>query len=123
MLIVNPGADIAAPTAEAGWTNTFEGAQAEARRWLDSMREEGIHDVELLDSDGVEDEGRWTFTFRHTVTGVEVRLDTHGIDNYEAYKAQHIFAPRVYWNGSSCGNPELSDFAADGYVQTFRATA
>jgi hypothetical protein len=55
------------------------------------MRGEGITDVELID-DATEHEGRWRFMFRHTVTGREVELETHGVDHLEAYQRQHIFA-------------------------------
>lgn len=82
-------------------------------------------DVELLDHSVDDGEGRWRFTFRHRVTGVLVYLDTHGIDQVDAYERQHVFPPRVYWNGSSTGEPKLDDFVAPGFdpVKTFRPTA
>jgi hypothetical protein len=63
------------------------------------------------------------FTFRHAVTGTTVELEMHGIDNLQAYEDDHLFAARVYWNGSSLSEPELDDFAAPGFVavHTFRA--
>jgi hypothetical protein len=94
-----------------------------AYRWLETMRREGIADVQMVTMDDTERDGRWTFTFRHTVTGVEVELETHGVDDVDAYKRQHIFEPRVYWQGSSSANPELSDFAAPGYAMTFRVAS
>ena len=115
MLVINPGSRIGKSTPK-GWTNTFEKAQAEAERWLKNMHEDdGLTDVELVRSDPKPEGGRWKFTFRHRVTGVEVTLDTHGISDLDAYCKQYIFAPKVYWKGSSCSNPQLDDFAAPGF--------
>jgi hypothetical protein len=119
-VIINPGARLGAAQAAQGWSNTYATARATAETWLRRMRGEGIADVELVAADETEREGRWTFTFRHTVTGTDVELETHGIDDVTAYERQHIFAPRVYWHGSSSANPSLEDFAAPGYVMTFR---
>ena len=120
MVLINPGSRIGG--APHGWTNTPETARAEAEKWLAGMREDGLVDVELLD-EVVENEGRWRFGFRHTVTGTVVFLETHGIDDLDAYQRQHLFPPRVYWRGSSTAEPKLDDFAADGFepVKTFRA--
>lgn len=115
-LLINPGSHI--QPARDGWTNTFAKAQAEAQRWLKSMHEDdGLTDVELLPAEDAPEEGRWAFYFRHKVTGVKVRLDTHGIDNMDAYVKRAVFTPRVYWNGSSCSSPCLDDFAAPGFVK------
>lgn len=80
-------------------------------------------DVELLPGSvvGVEDKGRWVFTFRHKVTGTEVQLEIHGIDDLDAYRKQYLFDPKIYWRGSSCAEPELEDFAAEGFkpLRTF----
>jgi hypothetical protein len=112
-LIVNPGSgEIAA--AGDHWTNTEATARAEAGKWLANMHAEGMTDVELLDGCR-ERAGRWLFTFRHKVTGVTVELETHGIDNLEAYGRDH-FSPRVWWNGSSTAEPKLEDFAAPGFT-------
>jgi hypothetical protein len=121
-LIINAGSDVGEPGD--GWANTREEAVAEAGTWLTRMHDSGMTDVELLD--GAEERGgRWVFTFRHKVTEVTAELETPGIDNLEAYQRQHIFPPRVYWNGSSCSVPELEDFAAPGFVpvRTFKATS
>lgn len=120
-LIINPGSHIGDST-EAAWTNTYEGALAEARRWLQSMVDDGIgQDIELIEPDDkAPAHGRWIFTFRHRVTGATADLETDGISDVEAYKKRHIFAPRQYWNGESLGSPKLSDWAAPGFVQTFR---
>lgn len=113
-VLINPGSHIA--TGSAGWTNTFEQACAEAQRWLDNMhKDDGLTDVELLPAEDAPEEGRWAFYFRHKVTGVKVRLDTHGIDNIDAYTKRAIFTPRVYWNGCSSSDPKLDDFAAPGF--------
>jgi hypothetical protein len=123
-MIINPGSRIGEPGD--GWTNTFEEARAEAGRWLTRMHASGMTDVQLLDGAhpdaDMEGDGRWVFTFRHTVTGVTAELATHGIDDTAAYERQHIFAPRVYWNGSSTAEPELENFAAPGFalVRTFK---
>jgi hypothetical protein len=119
-LLINPGSHIGEPGT--GWTNTVEKARTEAEGWLAQMRADGFADVELLDGE-TESEGRWVFTFRHAVTGVTVDLETHGIDGMAAYTKEYIFGPRIYWNGSSCSNPELEHFAAPGFtaVRTFVA--
>jgi hypothetical protein len=120
MLIINPGANLLDAATATGWTNTYTTARAAADTWLDQMRKEGVADVDLVGADETEREGRWTFTFRHRVTGVEVEMETHGIDDLDAYQRQYVFAPRVYWRGCSSSTPGLSDFAAPGYVMTFR---
>lgn len=121
-LIINPGSRIGEPGE--GWTNTRETARGYAEHWLARMHGEGMTDVELLDGT-TEREGRWVFTFRHAVTGATATLDIHGIDGVRAYEKRHLFAPRVYWNGSSCSNPELENFAAPGFtaVRTFKREA
>lgn len=149
MLIINPGSG---PVADSGtgWENSEAGARAQAEGWLARMTNEG-HRVDLLDgATPVEDcrwdrkagpdgrggivgtgefTGRWQFTFRHQVTGVECRLETHGISDIAAWEADAKaegrlrIHPRVYWNGSSCSTPELSDWSAPGFrpVLTFEA--
>ena len=119
-IIINPGSHIGEPGE--GWTNTVEIARDTAEDWLTTMRATGMTDVELLDGE-TEREGRWVFTFRHAVTGTTVELDMHGIDNLQAYEDDHLFAPRVYWSGSSTSDPELEHFAAPGFVavRTFKA--
>jgi len=119
-MIINPGSRIGEPGE--GWTNTSETARSHAADWLTKMHADGMTDVELLD--GVtECEGRWVFAFRHAVTGTVVKLEMHGIDNVQAYEKKHLFAPRIYWDGSSTSNPELEHFAAPGFapVRTFVA--
>lgn len=118
--IINPGARIGGDPQ--GWTNTVEQAIRNAQDWLGRMLKEGFTDIEV-DEPGAEDQGRWPFVFRHTVTGVEVILDTHGMDDVKAYEKQHIFAPRVYWNGSSSAEPQLDDFWMPGFVKTMTFVA
>lgn len=114
MFIINPGSEIGTETK--GWTNTHETAKLHAYEWFyKPMLKEGFTDIEVTDT-GEEIEGRWKFIFKHKVTGVEVELETHGIDDLKAYEEQYIFTPRVYWNGSSTGQPELDDFKVEGFV-------
>jgi hypothetical protein len=120
-ILVNPGSG---PIADGdGWTNTVEGARVEAERWLAIITDgQGIRDVALEDDAEELDDGRWRFWYRHTVTGVRVDLITHGIDNLAAYRRAQVFDPRVYWKGSSTSEPQLEDWAADGFemIRTFR---
>ena len=51
------------------------------------------------------------------MTGVIVELETHGIDDMDAYANDAIFTPRVYWKGSSCSSPDLNDWKAPGFVK------
>jgi hypothetical protein len=119
-LIINPGSRLG-PDGD-GWTNTYETAREKAAKWLATMHEKGMTDVELL-PDAREAEQRWVFTFRHAITGVEVTLVIDGIDDVDAYCERHVFAPRTYWADSSLSEPDLDDFAADGFepVRTYRA--
>jgi len=119
-VIINPGSRIA--DAGEGWTNNEATARAEAEKWLARMHAEGMTGVRLLDG-SEECTGRWLFTFRHDVTGATATLETHGIDNLDAYQKEQWFAPRIYWNGDSSSEPKLEDFAAPGFkaVRTFVA--
>jgi len=121
-VFINPGSHVS-ETGE-GWTNTFEGAKAEAEKWLARMHNDGLHEVELVTWDDTEDAGRWKFWFKHSVTGTRVPLETHGINDMQAYMKGRVCGPRVYWNGSSCSEPKIEDFAADGFrvLQTFEAS-
>jgi hypothetical protein len=110
-VIVNPGSRI-----NPSLPNSYERAQQYARKWLDQMRAEGISDIELIDNREFSD-GRWRFRFRHLITGVTVNLDQHGLSDNDD---KSIFPTRVYWNGSSSANPSIEDFAAPGYVMTYR---
>lgn len=122
MFLINPGSEIG--KQEVGFTNTHDVAKRNAYEWFyKPMQEQGFKHVEVKDT-GEERDGRWLFIFKHTITGIEVELEIHGIDNMDAYTDKYIFSPRVYWNGSSSGNPELENFARDGYkaVMTYEET-
>lgn len=122
VMIFNAGSG-GIPAAGDGWTNTRERAEQDARDWLAFMQREGLRDVALLPGYVDQGDGRWAFTFEHAVTGVRVELETHGIDDLDAYQREHVFPPRQYWNGSSTPvGPRLEDFAADGFepVRTWR---
>ena len=119
MFIINPGSEVG--KQEVGFTNTHEQARRYAYEWFyKPMIDQGFTDIEVEDTKE-EVDGRWKFIFKHTVTGKEVELETHGIDNMDAYTDKYIFTPRVYWNGGSSSSPELEQFAVDGYkpVMTF----
>lgn len=123
--MINPGSKIADKNEAIGWTSTHAQAKKYAYSWFyKPMLERGFTDIEVTDTNE-HDDGRWKFIFRHTITGKEVELEIHGIDDLEAYQKQCIFMPRVYWNGSSTSDPELEQFSADGFepVMTFRPNA
>lgn len=120
MFIINPGSQVG--KQEVGFTNTHDQAREYAYRWFyRPMQKQGFTDISVEDKNEERD-GRWLFIFKHEVTGKEVELEVHGIDNLDAYTDKYIFAPRVYWNGSSSSDPDIEDFAADGYepVLTYR---
>lgn len=109
MIIFNAGSQLPAASSGKGWTNTRETANAHALAWFDAMLEDGFDDLEMSEA-GEGDQGRWLFTFRHTRSGRTATLATHGIDNLDAYRAEHLFDPRVYWNGDSSSIPRFKDF-------------
>lgn len=119
-ILINPGSQVSESSGD-GWTNTYVGALAEARKWHVRMVTDRFgQDLELIEPDHQEPSaGRWGFGFRHRVTGVVVGLETHGIDDMDAYRVRNIFGPRTYWNGSSTSNPDLEQWAAPGFVQTY----
>lgn len=108
-LIINPG------SKHRGGEPSV--AKERAQGWLESMRDDGIVDVELLDAVRECDDGNWEFTFRHTVTGKECHLETHGFYKYREHYTDHgfVFCPREYWNGSSIGDVKIEDFLIEGY--------
>lgn len=117
-VIINPGSRIR--EGSAGWTNTRVQSLRNAYEWHHKMRDESFgHDIDMVDT-GEHEDGRWRYVFRHKVTGVEVSLQIHGIDDMDAYLEQALFVPHVYWNGSSSSNPSIEDFAAPGFVATYR---
>lgn len=113
MLIINPGNKVA--SGGNGWTNTYQQAFLNAEDWLRKMNDNGIRDVSITTGNGPDNYGMWTFTIQHSVSHKCATLDMHGIDNIDAYLEERMFHPRIYWNGSSCSNPELTDFLCEGY--------
>ena len=77
------------------------------------MKKDGITDVELVLPGVYDGDGRWDFTFRHWLTGVEKKLGMHGLTDQELKK--YIFGARVCWDGGSSSTPELKDFLKPGY--------
>lgn len=111
-LIINPGSE--------NKGGTLEEATKIAESFLKGCKEEGIEDVEFKHVEDNTTEN-FVFVFTHAVTGVEVELKTHGFSPEQRDK--FIFSPRVYWNGSSTANPQISDFLREGYsfrVQYFK---
>ena len=120
-LIINPGSGDVGTQGE-GWTNTRDQSKINAyEQFYKPMIEEGFTDITVKDTKQYR-EGRWVYEFTHDVTGKTIELEMHGIDNMEAYMKEHIFGTRIYWNGSSSSNPELEQFAEEGFVpvKTFR---
>lgn len=110
-LIINPGSRV--PDRPA---NLYSVALDTAQHWLTRMQQE-FPEVVMLDPPAEDqiDDGRWTFVFRHQVTGVEVELCTHGITEAEADRAGLIFgSPRIYWNGWSSCEPSPADWLPSG---------
>jgi len=123
MFLINPGSEIG--TEQVGFTNTHEQARRYAYEWFyKPMLKEGFRDIKVIDTKEEQD-GRWKFIFKHTVTGKEVELEVHGIDDLKAYQEKYIFMPRTYWDGGSSSNPELEDFEVEGFtrVMTFEPKA
>lgn len=99
-IIINPGS-----TMKGG---TEAEALRHALRWLRSIQEDGITDVELLPNPEQVADGRWVFSFRHRITRRVATLDVHGLSDKEIEES--VFRPRQYWNGSSTADPQWSDF-------------
>jgi hypothetical protein len=113
-VIINPGSGPIVDGPE--WTNTYEKARATAEEWYGFVKEANIVGVMLLDEFTYDEEsGRWTFFYEHELTKKRVTLETHGIHPMEAYEKRRIFQPRIYWDGSSSGGPEIDDWLTDGY--------
>jgi len=105
MIIINPGSNVSGGTLEQALIN--------AQVWLDGLHRDGMKEV-VIDPDPVYEEGRWSFTFRHTVTEKTALLETHGLTEEETHKL--LFMPRVYWNGSSTADPSISDFLPSNWT-------
>ena len=112
MMIINPGSEVTG--------GTYKDAREEAERLLECMTgdRDGLTDIVLLD-EYREDDGRFEFTYKHTITGKTGTWNITGLE--QNYKEKgYIFHPRIYWNGSSCSNPEWTDFLTDEYELTVR---
>ena len=117
MLIINPGSEISEGNKDKKWTNTHKQARVNAYGgFYKPMEKEGFIDIEVEDTKK-ENDGRWLFIFKHKITGVSVELQIDGIDDLDEYKKENIFTPRTYWNGSNCSDPDIKDFAKEGYNQ------
>jgi len=114
VMLINPGSGrLQSSTA---WDNTEEQALKYVMDWfVRPMKDEGFIDLELINLHKQDDDGRWRFQVRHKITGKTVDIECHGINDLEAYQAENIFMPRVYWNGGSSSNPSIEDFAAKGF--------
>lgn len=109
-LIINPGSG----PVKGG---TAEQARKNAQAWLDTIHNElGLRCVTMTLEHCQPPDGRYTFNFHHPVTGVTVQLKLDGLT--EAEMEELLFRPRSYWNGSSCAEPQVKDWAADGYQHT-----
>ena len=103
-MIINPGSE--------NKGGTFERALEMANEWLVEIVKEYPEVTVTTDEDQYE-KGMWSFKFTHGVTGKEVFLNTHGFTKEECEK--FMFYPRIYWNGSSTGNPEIKDWLTDDF--------
>jgi len=105
MIIINPGSE--------NKGGTLEQATEIAKTWLQSIHDEGFKEVEMCFVEQVEEGGNFLFHFTHPVTKKVATLSTHGFTDEEC--KQFMFHPRVYWNGSSTGNPKIEDWLAEGF--------
>lgn len=103
VVLINPGSHVEGGMEDQARINAFE--------WLHRMREHGITDVVIDNAEPpAYSSGRWTFIFRHTLTGRTAELCIHGLTPTEVQ--ERTFGARVYWNGSSCSDPTWEDFLA-----------
>ena len=105
MMIINPGSE--------NKGGSYKEAYKIAREWLMSIHAEGFPEVYFRFKEHIED-GNYVFVFTHRTTKVKVLLETHGF-TYEECK-KFMFRPRIYWNGSSTGNPKLEDWLTDKFT-------
>ena len=103
-VIINPGSE--------NKGGTFEQALTIAKEWHENILSE-FPEVTMSEK-GVHCDGLWMFEFKHQVTGVTVHLQTHGFTREQCEK--FIFQPRVYWNGSSTGDPRIEDWLTDEFT-------
>ena len=91
---------------------TLEQATRNAEQWLTNIHAEGFCDVKM-EYVGQQSDGDFVFHFTHAVTGKVATLETHGLTKEQ--EDTFIYRPRVYWNGSSTADPQISDWLADGF--------
>lgn len=104
-LIINPGSKIS--------KGTFKQALLNTEIWQKNIIEE-FPEVTMSTNEDYDGEGRWTFKFTHSITGKVATLDIHGFTDKEC--DEFMFQPKVYWNGSSCSNPEPNNWLTDKYT-------
>jgi len=92
---------------------TFEQALKNAKQWLRNIKRE-YPEVTMTTHKDICNDGDYNFKFTHKVTGKCIDLQIHGFTKKEC--EQFVFHPRVYWNGSSTADPEISDWLTDDYT-------
>lgn len=105
MMIINPGSE--------NKGGTFERALEIAKEWHEEILKE-YPEVTMTDHEIKLDDGDWEFRFTHSKTGKTVILQTHGFTKEEC--ENFIFHPRIYWNGSSTGEPKIEDWLTDEFT-------
>jgi hypothetical protein len=101
---------------------TFEQAKKNAKAWLKSIHDEGFLEV-TMSYIKRHDNGDWVFHFTHSTTKKVATLEIHGFTDEQC--KSFIFSPRVYWNGSSTADPQITDWLEDGFkyrIEYYRAT-
>ena len=102
MIVINPGSE--------NKGGTIDQAKKNARKWLKAIHEEGFSEVVM--SEG-EHGDYFEFLFTHNVTKKVATLRIHGFTEEE--RKEFMFSPRVYWNGSSTGDPKIEDWLEEGF--------
>lgn len=92
---------------------TLKQAKIIAATWLQFIHSDGMVDVEIDKKVKRKKGGNFEFTFRHKVTGVERKLETHGFSDEQI--EGWLFKPRIYWDGSSTSSPTPEDWLTDEY--------
>ena len=104
-IIINPGSNIT--------KGTFKQAKINAKQWLKLINLE-FPEVGMLETkENYDGEGRWRFEYQHKVTKAIATLDIHGFTDEEV--KSFMFGARVYWQGSSVGDPSPEDWLTDEY--------
>jgi len=103
-VIINPGSENKGGSLEQAIIN--------AKNWLKIIHDEGFLEVKMKHVKKYEG-GNFMFHFKHSVTKKTAKLEIHGFTDEECKK--FMFHPRVYWNGSSTGNPQIEDWLTDDF--------